>query len=752
MSIDWGKAEVISLAQGLRVINARKGLIATIFFLVILTTGLVTYFSPRWYGSVATVKVEKPEGEVSLFGSKAQAYFDPFFTLEQLEILKSKKILLQVVENEALNLCQRLGDTLADGKALTAEQACAFLGQVMLEVENTKQGTALIDIIVEAKEDPQLAADVANVIAQVYAEDRVAFAVSGQTEGIARLKSELIAQEQLVSQQRDRVEALRREFNLSGVDINVDSLAQEIENLKVLEKTLITMRVEAIGRKSRWENFKSIPSTERLKLVNSELIADANIQNLMQAYLIAEQQQVRIEGQLGVEHPQLKSALDSLQTMKTQLEALLSGYEKSLEISYLEIEAQVSKLEEQLGAARIEQIKSAQSKMRPFQEAVELLREEEQIYQTLKLTLRQREIDFQVPKKSIELLNPAEPAMLNQPSKPNWALRMLLACCVGLILSLGLAFIIEYFDTSFRSIEDMERVLGLPILGVVAKQNGLARLSQHPATSNVNTGSANVHHSRDEMGEISGLIVADSYTSALAEPFRIIQTNIELAVDSRDLSVFAVQSAGPGEGKSSTLQNLGRVMALSGQRVLLVDADLRRPTQHELLGLNKGPGFVELLTGTKHEQDVIRATGVPGLDVITSGERRFSLNVLHGTRLKVLIAQLAQQYDKILFDSPPILGVSDAAVIASVVDGVLLVVQHRRNPQSMTQRAKTIIDKSDGRILGLVLNQVPAAGMADYNYYTSSYAYYGTVLDDSVDEQREETLAKDEKERFTLVE
>lgn len=678
----------LSLGQILAVLNARKALIFVLLLLTLVTAVIVTAFMPRWYLSTAMIRVQKPEEKVSLFQAESPGFFDPYFTQEQLEILRSKQILYQVIE--ALDLQQVLGNAFAEGQRLSPEQAYRVLRYKMLDIDSAKSGTALIDVGVWAREDPALAAAIANAIAQIYAEDRVAFAVSDQMEGIARLKKELEAQEQVVNAQRDRVEALRAELGVSGVALDSQIMTQEMENLRAMERTLVGLRVEAMGRKSRWENFRKIPLDDRLNLVNSELIQDPNIKDLLQAYLVAQQQVTRMRGQLGENHPDLQAAQSNLALIEKQLNDLLDGYTKSLEISYLEAEARVQELEGQLQSARLAQIASASSVMRPFEGAVEKLREEERIYQTLKLTLRQREIDFQAPKKSIEILNPAEPAQL--PERPSWLLNMLLALVAGGALGVGVALLVEFLDTSFRSIEDMEAQLGLPILGVV------------PRTI--------------------GLVTPGTFAGPTAEPYRVIQTNLDLAGGEQPLRILAVQSAGPGEGKSTTLYNLAAAMALSGQKVLLVDSDLRRPTQHERAETERSPGLIELLSGSAGLDAALHPGGVPGLSLLPSGRGVFHLTVLQARRFRELLESLSERFDRILLDSPPVIGVSDAAVIAGCADGVLMVVQHRRNPRGMTHRAVEILNKNGANPLGLILNRVPPTGEGDYNYYTANYDYY----------------------------
>ncbi len=679
--------EHATLADFLQILRLRKALIALILTLVVVTAAGVTAFLPRWYLATTKVRVEKPEGEVKLFQAQANTGYDPYFLQDQFKIMQSEKILYPVIERLGLNA--RLATSVGASVALPSSVTYRYLVDKMLRVES-QRSSSLIEINVFAQE-PQLAADIANEIARTYNNDRLALATSDQSEGLAHLRKELVAQELVVTRQRDAVEKLRNDLNISGVDLNARYSDMEIETLRQMQNTLIALSVDAIGRKTRWERFKSIPVEDRVSLVNSELIPDQNIQNLLQAYLVADQKVTQLKPRLGEAHPDLVAAIEARAKIREQLDVQLRGYESALEIAYKEADARVAELRRQLQQARVDQILSARERMRPFEDATNKLEDEQRLLTTLKLTLRQREIDFQVPKKTIEILNTAEAA--RGPSRPNWMLNLTFAFLFGGVFAVGVAVMLEYFDTSFRNVADVEARLRLPVLGVIP-------------------------FARDPLGR-SGDDPAEE------EPIRVLHTNLNLTLAPGRPHALVLFSAGPGEGKSTTLHRLAALMATGGERVLLIDSDLRRPTQHRLADRRKDPGLSELLLGQKSIDEVVQKDIAPGLDFIPSGgATNFTLSLVYANRLRELIASLKGRYDKVVFDSPPIIGVSDASVLVSVVDGAVLLIQHRRNPQSMVLRAQQIVEERKTPLIGVVLNQVPANAGGDYGYYTHNYAYY----------------------------
>ncbi len=688
MASSSGPKENASLGDLFRVLRTRWMLVLLVAATVLATTLVVTAFLPRWYLATAKVRVEKPEGEVKLFQAQSSGAYDPYFLQDQYRIMQDEKILYPVIERLGLNtkLAASIG---APGAAIPEDITYRYLVSKMLRVES-QRSSSLIEINVFAQE-PQLAAEIANAIAQVYSDDRILLATSQQSEGLAKLGKELAAQQEVVSAQRDAVEKLRKDLNISGVDLNAKYSDMEIETLRQMQNSLIALRVDAIGRKTRWERFKSIPLEDRMGLVNSELIPDQNIQNLLQAYLIADQKVTQLKGRLGEAHPDLVSAIENRAKMKEQLEALLRGYESGLEIAYKEAQARVEELESQLAKAKVDQILSARDRMRPFEEAAQKLDDETRLYTTLKLTLRQREIDFQVPKRTIEILNTAVAA--RRPSRPNWLLNIASSVLFGLLLGVGLALTLEYFDTSLRDVADIEERLKIPVVGVIPHQRDPARAGKDEAVQ--------------------------------AEPYRVLHTNLNLALKPGQSAVIVVISAGPAEGKSTTVCRLAHLMGAYGERVLLVDGDLRRPAQHRLAGCPKAPGLSDVLAGKCDLDAAIRRSVVPGVDLLASGGvPGFTLSLLYANRLRELLATLRTRYDRILVDSPPIIGVSDASVLAGAADGGILLIQHRRNPASMVMRARQILAGLKIPILGAVLTQVPKGSGEDYDYYTQAYSYY----------------------------
>jgi len=197
------------------------------------------------------------------------------------------------------------------------------------------------------------------------------------------------------------------------------------------------------------------------------------------------------------------------------------------------------------------------------------------------------------------------------------------------------------------------------------------------------------------------------------------------------MNTLTVISGGAGEGKSTTLFNLATVFAQNGARVLIIDSDLRRPSIHKILNISNSVGLTNYLLKQNSLEEVIQTTSLPLLDFMPSGKLpSSSMGILSSIQMRALISEVKRRYDFVFFDSPPILGVSDGSILASEVDMVLQVIQYRRYPQQMTLRAKQMITKVGGNLLGIVLNNINMSQDENYYYYSGYYHDYYSKKDD----------------------
>ncbi|WP_282938842.1 CpsD/CapB family tyrosine-protein kinase [Paenibacillus sp. RC67] len=218
------------------------------------------------------------------------------------------------------------------------------------------------------------------------------------------------------------------------------------------------------------------------------------------------------------------------------------------------------------------------------------------------------------------------------------------------------------------------------------------------------------------------VITHDNPKSPISEAYRTLRTNIQFSAIDEEIRTIMVTSAGPGEGKSTTITNLAVAYAQSDMKVVLIDADLRKPTMHHTFNLTNRAGLTNALSSKGILHEVIRETKIPNLSVITSGPIPPNPSeMLASKRMGVLLDELKEQFDMILIDTPPALAVTDAQIVASRCDGVVLVIDSGKVKREIAMKAKANLDYVKARILGVVLNNMNRKSSEAYYYY-----YYGT--------------------------
>jgi len=310
-------------------------------------------------------------------------------------------------------------------------------------------------------------------------------------------------------------------------------------------------------------------------------------------------------------------------------------------------------------------------------------------YATLLEFFQQSDVNY------ISIIEPA--GVPTRPISPKTELNVLLASIVGLIISLGTAFLLEYVDDTIKTPEDALRVTSLTTLGTIAPI---------PSTE------------RPE----DTLITATQPTSPVSEAYRVLRTNLRFSSLGKSVRTLMVTSTSAIEGKSTTLANLGVVMAQAGQRVILVDTDLRRPYLHRLFGVPNAVGLTTMLLEEElNLSDVLINTNVPGLRFLAGGPIPPNPSeLLEIPRMEAIIESLCQEADVVLFDSPPVLAVTDASVLAARVGGTLLVIDAGRTRTDECRKALEALSRVGANLLGVVLNRVASNGSSSYYYYSST--------------------------------
>jgi capsular exopolysaccharide synthesis family protein len=313
--------------------------------------------------------------------------------------------------------------------------------------------------------------------------------------------------------------------------------------------------------------------------------------------------------------------------------------------------------------------------------------------------------------ENVDGVTPVKITLLQQalipsaPSSPNVPLNLIVGGIIGLAIGIGIAVLRGVLDTRIRNEHDVEQITDAPIIGGVAFDS---RTPENP------------------------LVVKDDPRSPRAESFRTLRTNLQFLSLGDAPRTFVVTSSIPGEGKSTTASNLAIVIALSGLKVIIVDADLRKPKLAEYLGLEGAAGLTDVLVGRAQPNDVIQRWGETNLYVLPAGKIPPNPSELLGSKaMTTLIQSLEGAFDVVLFDAPPLLPVTDAAVLAKSTTGAILVVASGRAHKGQLKGAIATLSNVEARTAGIVMTMLPTSGPDSYGYGRYGYGYgYGYSEDE----------------------
>lgn len=306
--------------------------------------------------------------------------------------------------------------------------------------------------------------------------------------------------------------------------------------------------------------------------------------------------------------------------------------------------------------------------------------------------------------------------------------KVIFGVLLGLFLGVGIALILEHLNTSIRGRDDVETSLQLPGLAVIPKfdqKSAATRLKQVAASGTNGHGGVRMPGRLATGSQVSGaLVTVNDVHSAGAEAYRTLRTKLLFSRAAGSLRTIVVTSPFTQDGKSTTAANLATTFAQHGMRTLLVDCDLRRPTLHEIFRVPREPGLTELLSGDGIVAGTGRRTNIDGLSLITAGALPPDPSELVGSsRMRDMLTRFAESFDVVVIDSPPVLPVADAAILATLADGALLVVRAGSTNRKAAQLAVQQLEDVDARVLGVVLND-PKAQVPLYDQYGYSASYY----------------------------
>ena len=675
-----------------QILKNRYGVLLLTFLLVFLTAAVITYVMPKKYESIALVEVKQiVDIDPTMGGIKGGmgAQMSRQFINTQFEIIVAPETLGLAIDK--IQLEARWGQ---DRKSVLAQ----LKGIVRT---SQRRGTDLIEISVRHGKKAEAQA-IAIAVYEAYRDRRNNLEMGVRSDQLKALKIELTNQNDRITLLRKRVEDLAEKHGL--IFVEDERGGKTIGSTLPLKEKADNDLYEA----NRKRDAVAVQINKLLAVDQADLIAvaaelpDVGFKEDFVKYEDAKRDLERmLASGLGKKHPDIFMHQNRISSLEDSLTRKAKYAKKALKHSLDILDRKVEGLKAVVEAYQSEGTEKSRGyseynmARHEYDKALELKEGLERTYNSEKTKTKLNPTNIIVH---------AVPQINDNPVSPNVPMNLALGAAVGLIFGAGIAFFLEHMDTSVKSLEDVERFLNVSVLAVIPRDVGV-------------------------LHKQSGL-------SPDAEAYRILRTNIEFNRKNPEDNAITVVSGGAGEGKSTTLVNLAYVCAQGGYTTLMIDADLRRPRLHTFFDISNSVGLTNYLTTDLLLEDVILQTPVDNLYFMPSGILPTdAAGILNSRRMSELIQDVKERFDLVLIDSPPILGVSDASVLASEVDLTMIVVQHRKLPRNMLVRVKQAVENVGGQVVGVVLNNVDVRSDNQYQYYTSYYTYYAPTTGEELPKQ-----------------
>lgn len=720
----------IDLRAWLRAFWRRRAVVVGIVVLMTALAAVAVYLIPSSYEGTAQVMIEPRRGQVvDVESALSGAAADVLTIRSEIEIIESRRLAERVVEQTKLNLDPEFNpalrepspwaklvlwlqsklplaaasgnETAAEAEALASEAVVTeLLDHVRAEPVDQSR---VIAITVESR-TPRKASRLANVIADVYLVNQLEAKYEASKRATEWLSQRLAQLRQTVEITERAVEDFRQE---AGLVKGASEAGLASTQISQLNSELIIAKSRRAEAEARLREAEQLAATSRGADSLSQILSSPMVQELRakEGALVSESAQLSKD--LGPKHPRLiairAEISDLRQKISAEVDKILAG---------LRSEVQVARAREESLRSSLAELERRAGQLGEKEVQLRALEREAAANRALldSFLTRSKEISGQ---DEIQTPDAQVISYASVPERPSFPRRTpIIAAVAGVsaVFALLLVFLIERLDAGFRSMGQVEKLAGVPALTLV------------PA---LDAG----HHKGPEPHDY----VLEKPASAFAEAVRTLHVSLSLADVDNPPKIILMTSSRPGEGKSSLSLALGRLVARTGQKVVIIDCDLRRSVLHRLLKLPAEPGLVELLAGKASLAETIRKDQPSGADIIAAGGHAPNpADLLGSHQMKYLAAQLSNIYDFVVLDCPPVLAVTDARVLAPLADKTVFVVQWAKTRRDAAMFGlKQLID-AGASLAGIALSKVDVKkharyGFVDSGYYHGEYAKYYTT-------------------------
>ncbi len=704
----------------IRILVKRRWVVLITVAVIFGAAAVATLRTMKVYEAVGSVAINKDEAMPITFKDSENpedTYTDSTDMETEVRVLRSDLLALQVIRQ--LNLDKPaakkpglplITDPLDPDSPLTSAALGSFKASLGVTlVPNTR----VIEITYRSP-DKNLAARVVNTLASTYVEQNFKTRFESTMQASEWLSKQLVDLQMKVESSQEKLVKYEKEHEILGVDEKQNLTTTKLDELN---RDLTAAESARMEKESLYRMVEAGGAESLSAIGNSQGAAASGDQSTLLNRLRDQQAQLKIQQaqlstQFGPSYPKVAQLNSQLKELDVQIEAETKKIVAGLHGDYL-----AALQRENLLRGALDQQKQEANKLNESAIEYNLLKRDldtnRTLYESLLQKLKEAGITASLKSNNFRIIDPAR--VPGSPVEPNIPRNFSLALALGLSTGIGLAFLIDGLDNSVRTPEQAQAISGLPSLGMIPL--GSRVVTEFEKKPRLASGSSR---------EAVELVTQARPQSRMAEAYRALRTSLLLTSAGTPPKTILVTSALPQEGKTTTSINCAVVLAQKGSRVLLIDADLRRPGVHKTLGMGPCVGLSNVLTSSATlQQAVVRSNILPSLFILPAGTPPPNpAELLASTNMKDLLTELRADYDHIVIDTPPTLSVTDAVIMATRADTVVLVIRSGQTTRQALQRSRDLLAQVNAHIAGVLLNAADLDS-ADYRYHYEYQGKYG---------------------------
>ena len=727
--------EEIHLRDYWRVIMKYRWTVVTMFIIVLVTVAIATFSMDPVYKATAQILIDKENPNIlSIQEVMSLDARDVDYYQTQYKILQSRSLARAVIKamdlahhKEFVDMGQERGlaalinsikeslSSLLRSLFPSRKGSQASADLTPAEIQEREEGK-LIDKFLDRLQvepirnshlvnisflahDPTLTARVVNALADQYIQHNLRLKYEASIDASEWLNKNVGELKKKVESSEEALHSYKEENKIVSLEEKQDIIVQKLSELNTAVTDAKTKRIrletlynQAMKFKNNWEMLESLPS-----VMNNPLI-----QELKKNYITLLAEYTRESKQYGEKHPHIIKINSELTALRNRIQSEVQKIVDSIKTEYEIAVAQEKVLIDALNEQKEEALE-LNKKAIQYNVLKRDAESNQQMFEVVLNRLKETDLTRGLKTSNVRIIDRAE--VPEYPLKPNKKLNLLMGALVGLFAGVGLAFFFEYLDNTIKTPEDLKRYLDLPFLGPVPHLD-LAETAGLPCPE---------------------MIALYKPKSHISEAYKGLRTSVLFSFPDHGPKALLITSASPSEGKTITSANLAITMAQGGSRVVMLDCDMRKPRLHRLFSMKNERGISNLLVGQCQIKDVIQDGPVANLKVITCGHRPPNPSeLLVSDRLSQILAELKEEFDHIIIDSPPLVAVTDSVIISRIVDGVILVIHGGVTSREVIKRGCDLLKNVKAPLLGAIINNIDLGKRSYYYYYQYYYyQYYG---------------------------